>query len=762
MSNNTVRAPEVAQNLIQNGFRVVPLPHGQKGPKIPKWQERVFAAGDFSSNGGVGIKTGAGIVAIDIDCYGDDIVADIFAEFQRRFGSALRRTGFAPKTALLARCDIPKKLKVALKPSGCAPVDENGNMKDEQVEVLTKGQQLVAFGIHPDTGRPYHWHGDEPWTEGNNIAAALPAVSAGALQEFLHWIETKFGARQPTTAAPAGITNSVMSKLTGYMEPELVAEGGRNDAILKHVGYLRGKGTPESVVLTAALNFNTAKCRPPLENTEVERIVATYASQGHPDATDWPEPTPLVPTLHPAPAFDYEMLPDVFVDFVRDTSERMGVPPDYIAVPMMLSAAAALGSGWAVCPKKNDKSWQETAVLWGGIVASPGSKKSPCLQIAARPLHRIEAKLKTAYDSALGRYQLAKQAVPKNSNAAVLGLKEPKQERAVVQDATYQALAEICSTSPKGIVAQWDEVAGMISAWRIKGQEAARGFFLTAWSGDLPYTLDRKEGGTTHIVRLFIVISGGVQPSVLGALVRDARQNGASNDGLIQRFQLMVYPDDSAAPEEVDRATDERAEARALNAIERLRSIIPAELGVDKDLRSGRGVLNFSDAAQPVFSTLRRKIDSKLRDPACDPLLASHYAKMPGAIAKLAMLLHLLDGGRGDITLEAMEKAARWSLYMKGHAERIYSLSQLADEADATTILKKIKAGALLDGFTAYDLKRKGWAGLKSDTDVEAALATLVATGWVRPQTMQTGGGRPTVKYLIHPQAREKFPQFSQ
>jgi hypothetical protein len=755
MSNNTVRAPEIAQNLIENGFRVVPLPHGQKGPKILNWQERVFAADDFHGNGGVGIKIGTGIVAIDIDCYGPDIVADICTEFERRFGSTLRRTGFAPKTALLARCDIAKKIKVALAPSGCAPVDKNGLTKGEQIEVLTNGQQLVAFGIHPETGKPYHWHGNEPWAEGNTIAAALPALSSDALQDFLGWIEGKYGSRKPTIAGQTAVMGDVLSRLTGYMKPEVVAEGGRNDAVLKYVGHLRGKGTPESVVLTAALDFNTANCSPPLDNAEVERIVATYASQGHPDATDWPEPTPLVPVLHPAPQFEYEMLPDVFLGFVRDASERMGVPPDYLAVPLMLSAAAALGSGWALCPKENDKSWQETAVLWGGIVAPPGSKKSPCLQIAAKPLHRIEAKLRTAYDSALGRYHLAKQAAPKNSNAAVLGLKEPKQERAVVQDATYQALAEICSTSPKGVVAQWDEVAGMISAWRIKGQEAARGFFLTAWSGDLPYTLDRKEGGTTHIARLFIVISGGVQPSVLGALVRDARQNGASNDGLIQRFQLMVYPDDSTAPEEVDRAADEHAAARALDAIERLRSITPAEIGVGMDLKSGRGVLNFSDAAQTVFSTLRRKIHSKLRDPACDPLLASHYAKMPGAIAKLTMLLHLLDGGRGDITLDAMQKAVRWSVYMKGHAERIYSLSQLADEADANTILKKIKAGALLDGFTAYDIKRKGWAGLKSETEVEAALGTLVATGWVRPQTVQAGGGRPTVKYLIHPKGRE-------
>lgn len=756
MSNNTVRASEIAEKLIHNGFKVVPLPHGQKGPRIPKWQERMFDAADFHGNGGVGIKIGAGIVAIDIDCYGPDIVADICTEFERRFGSTLRRTGFAPKTALLARCDIPKKIKVALTPSGCAPVDENGNTKDEQIEVLTNGQQLVAFGIHPETGKPYHWHGNEPWAEGNTIAAALPALSSDALQDFLGWIEGKYGSRKPTIAGQTAVMGDVLSRLAGYMEPEVVAEGGRNDAVLKYIGHLRGKGTPESVVLTAALNFNAARCQPPLDNAEVERIVATYASQGHPDATDWPEPTQLVPTLHPAPAFDYEMLPEVFVDFVRDASERMGVPPDYIAVPMMLSAAAALGSGWAVCPKAFDKSYKETAVLWGGIVARPGSKKSPCLQIAAKPLQRIEARLRSSHQDALAQYRLTKQAAKKGDSAAVLGLLEPKLERATVQDATYQSLAEICSASPKGIMAQWDEIAGMIAAWRIKGQEAARGFFLSAWSGNQTYTMDRKESGTTYITRLFIVISGGVQPSVLGALIRDIQRNGAGNDGLIQRFQLMVYPDENSAPEEVDRPADEFAENRALGAVERLRSITPPEVRVEADLKSGGGVLHFSDAAQVLFTGLRRKIDSKAQDPACDPLLQSHYSKMAGETAKLAMLLHLLDQGHGNISKAATERAIRWSIYMKGHAMRIYSLANLADEEDATRLLERIKTGALSDGFTAHDVKRKGWAGLSKDANVDAALTSLVATGWLRSQPTAGVAGRPTVRYLIHPRALEK------
>jgi hypothetical protein len=560
----------------------------------------------------------------------------------------------------------------------------------------------------------------------------------------------------PSSVAPHlnGLPKTIggLANLTGYIEPDVVAAGSRNDKVLKYVGHLRGKGTPESVILSAALNFNKAKCQPPLDDDEVAKVVASYAAQGHPDAPEWQEPRPIVSSLHPAPVLDFDMLPRVFVDFVRDTSERMGVPPDNIAIPLMLSASAALGSGWVVCPKAVDKSWRETPVLWGGLVARPGSKKSECLKLAAAPLHRIEAAQKVAYKKAHAQWQVEKGKV-KDDPIAKMTLVEPKLERAVVMDATYQALAEVSAASPRGLMAQWDEITGPVSAWRIKGQEPARAFFLTGWSGDQPYTIDRKEGGTTHIPRLSIVISGGAQPTVVGVMVRDARQN---NDGLIQRFQLLICPDPSHAPKDVDRKADELAKNRAMGAIEALRSLTPVLAGVEPNGDTEGGVLNFAQGAQEGFTSLRQKIEAAASDERCAPLLASHYLKMPGAIAKIAMLIHLLDGGKGDITPEATERAVRWAKYMRAHARRLYSLSELADEGAANRILEGIKAGALPDGFTAYELARKGWTGLSRPEDVEAGLAALVKAGWLRVMPpAPAAGGRPTTRYAAHPQARK-------
>jgi hypothetical protein len=67
-------------------------------------------------------------------------------------GYVLTRIGKPPKRAFPFRTDEPfKKITVNL-------VAANGD-HGEKIEFLSDGQQVACFGIHPDTGQPYRWHG---------------------------------------------------------------------------------------------------------------------------------------------------------------------------------------------------------------------------------------------------------------------------------------------------------------------------------------------------------------------------------------------------------------------------------------------------------------------------------------------------------------------------------------------------------------------------------------------------------------------------
>ena len=188
---------DIAQAMIDNSFRVVPLPHGKKAPVEKNWVNKHFGCDDFGPRNGIGLKTGHGIIAIDIDYYASEAVEVIVVEFEKRFGRTYRRTGQAPKTALLARCEVPDKITVKLVPSGFAPLNEKGQSKTEQLEILTQGQQIVAYGVHPDTNKPYQWHGAKPWEKGDEAIYSFPNMSIAELNQFVDWVKDEYGFVQP-------------------------------------------------------------------------------------------------------------------------------------------------------------------------------------------------------------------------------------------------------------------------------------------------------------------------------------------------------------------------------------------------------------------------------------------------------------------------------------------------------------------------------------------------------------------------------------
>ena len=167
-----------------------------KKPVFNDWPTRAFQPSDFKNSCSVGLKTGNGLIGLDIDHYDPIVVQQIRNEAERYFGVGLARIGQPPKILLLYRCDfITKKQTLKLAPSGKAPEG-----KSEALEILAKGQQAVVSGIHPETNAPYIWETVEPWDIVAGQLGRLPQIRENEWTAFLAHVQETFGQTLKTTS----------------------------------------------------------------------------------------------------------------------------------------------------------------------------------------------------------------------------------------------------------------------------------------------------------------------------------------------------------------------------------------------------------------------------------------------------------------------------------------------------------------------------------------------------------------------------------
>jgi putative DNA primase/helicase len=129
---------------------------------------------------------------------------------------------------------------------------------------------------------------------------------------------------------------------------------------------------------------------------------------------------------------------------------------------------------------------------------------------------------------------------------------EPIRKRYMTNDTTVEKPGVILSQNPNGVLIYRDEWAAFVRLMEREGHEGDRGFYLEAWNGTGRFTCDRIGRGTVEIEAAIVSILGSTQPGPLQDYLRGAVAGGHGDDGLMQRFQLAVWPDVPAHWRNVD------------------------------------------------------------------------------------------------------------------------------------------------------------------------------------------------------------------
>jgi hypothetical protein len=159
-----------------------PLPTEGKVPVIDRWNELcsipwdrddlVATTAEFAGDAySCGIASDHDHVFLDQDILDLTVAAEVSAISDRTFGpTPLTRIGRHPKVVRIFRCDA----RVGIR-----------SRKIHPIEIMAGSGQIIAFGTHVDTRRPYTWPtGASPLTL-SALSPDIPLITATQLGNFL-------------------------------------------------------------------------------------------------------------------------------------------------------------------------------------------------------------------------------------------------------------------------------------------------------------------------------------------------------------------------------------------------------------------------------------------------------------------------------------------------------------------------------------------------------------------------------------------------
>jgi Protein of unknown function (DUF3987)/Bifunctional DNA primase/polymerase, N-terminal len=663
----TDSALDIALSYIAQGLAPLPVPFKQKKPALEGWQNLRITAEEApryfnSAAQNVGVLMGevsGGLTDVDLDCAQSVAAAPYFLPATRAFGRPSNRFSHWLYRTQLFQSETKATLQ----------------FKDGE-EVLLKiriGATSGAQTIFPGSTHP---SGEKiAWEDSRNIEIAEGAVlkrrcSRLAACAMLAKHYPQQGGRHAAALTIGGfLARCRFTAIEARLFAEAVAAAS-NQPHDKRRDIVRAVEDSVTAFQEGCEAAGFPKMEETFGKTAAKKCAEWLGYQGSEsffqNDASWPKPKLLPGGLFPVAAFDPDFLPEVIAPWVMDIAGRMQCPPDFIGIPAIVALGSVIGRKVGIRPQRRTD-WYEVPNLWG--CGRPGLLKSPALNEALKPLRRLETEAlqqngteKKDYEARLELHKLQKDEAAKKirsslkSGARVESFsfddapEKPKARRFIVFDTSYESLGEILADNPNGTLAFRDELISLLKDLDREERIAARGFYLSAWSGTQGYTFDRIIRGTTHIEAACVSLLGSTQPGRLAEYMRGAVSEGATDDGMTQRFSLLVWPDQSPDWKNIDCYPLSEPRAKAWETFRRLANLTPESVDAQADEFALVPHLRFDEAAQERFSEWRQRLEARLRSGELTPALESHFAKYRELVPALALINHLADGGAGAIS----------------------------------------------------------------------------------------------------------------
>jgi hypothetical protein len=459
---------------------------------------------------------------------------------------------------------------------------------------------------------------------------------------------------------------------------------------------------------------------------------------------------PLAVRAEPVEPFPMDVFPAPLARLIREGAEALPCPPEFIGVPMLAVLGGAIGTSRVVEVKAG---WREGPRIYAAVVADPGSKKSPALDLAMKPLYQQQETHKEAHELAkiahqqqLADYEVQQASWRKAVNAGEVDPSlrptmpdEPHMPQVWTSDATIEAFAELLERNPRGLMMVRDELTGWVRAMnQYKGGKGAdRQAWLSFWSG-APVIVNRKNRKSPIMLNLpFVGVVGCMPPEVLG----DLADERGREDGFVHRV-LFAFPE-QISPRWTDAVVSEATIQGYTQVVQRLLALKDHE-------GAGPRVVTFTPKGHAAYVELVNELYALLDSPDCPASMRGPLAKLEGYAARLALILQMSRLAAGETEMEAVEEvsvigAAALVHYFRVHAKRVYAqLACTPEDKEVSVALSWILAHG--GSASLRELVRNNVAGVKSATDAHSLLVKLQD----RRYGVVTEGDKNRVVFTLH------------
>jgi hypothetical protein len=413
------------------------------------------------------------------------------------------------------------------------------------------------------------------------------------------------------------------------------------------------------------------------------------------------------------PCFPLHVLPREIRAFVSAAAASIGCPVDFVAIPTLALAEGVMGKSRRIVIREG---FEVSPGSWYGVIADPGTGKSPGQKYAMRLVAPLQDEAWQYYRDRLEQWE----ATPKEERD-----EKPAPEHFFVTDSTGEALWQALATS-SGVTQIEDELRRRLKSLDAYRQAGDRQAMLGLWS-NAPVKIVRRTSMPVYIPFPVAPLCGGIQPGVLRHL-RGEGGDAEADDGWVPRF-LLTWPD--AEPLALsDVAFDSRTVAPAVAIFRGLRLI-----------RSHPHDTMLSAAAYARFRAWHAE-NRRAQMGLCG-LERQWAAKAPFHLARLALVLHLLawpHEERRELSERTIQDAITLLEYFRDHLARVLpAFGTSATSGTKTRIIRILRTSKTKDegGWVSRSDISNGLRNVTPD-DLTAALEALLAAGTVERQVRPT------------------------